>query len=162
LPADFPPDERLAPPDLALVDEEPRADDLLPDDLPPDDLAPDDLAPDAVPRASEDGRDREPEDLPEEDDFFAGEGDFFPDDFAPPALAREDAPPLPPLPPDERRAEPLDLAFAMKPPDLFGDVVIAVCITAAGGKGIFSGRSAQVAPAACPGETCRRAPRRRV
>jgi hypothetical protein len=148
LPRELEPEDRLAPPDLALLDDEPRA-----EDLPPDAFVRD-LADEAI------ERDFDADDFFAPDDFFEAD-DFFADDL-PPALARDDDPRLPPLPPDGRRAEPLDLAFAMKPPYLFRDVVIAGCITAAGGKGIFSGRSAQVAPAAHRGETSPPAPRRTV
>jgi hypothetical protein len=149
LPRDFAPDVRFAPPDFALVEDDARAGER------PFDAFVRDLDDEAV------ERDFEPDDFFDAADFFEAD-DFFADDLPPPALAREDDARLPPLPPDGRRAEPLDLAFAMKPPDLFDDVVIAGCITAAGGKGIFSGRSAQVAPPAEVGETSRRAPRRTV
>src|SRR4051812_13907902 len=119
MPPDFPPDffpaERLAAPDFDFVDDE---------------LLAVDLRPDALVRAFPPA------------DFFAPDAFFAADDLLPEVLPREDEPPFLPLPPDERRDEPLDLAFAMKPPYLLRDVLIAGCITEGGGMGKFPGRSA--------------------
>jgi hypothetical protein len=120
MPLDFAPDflpvERLAAPDFDFVDDERLAADFRPEAF---------LRPFTIP------------------DFFAAADFFAPADFPREDLPREDEPPLLRLPPDERRAEPLDLAFAMKPPYLFRDVLIAGCITVGGGMGKFPGRSAQ-------------------